>query len=471
VTLQRKEKTVTLTVNNVKKDVTFSQEPHRFLGPNVITWSLGGASSPPKGINVINFNGCIERLQINGINVPLNGVNGYVEAKQQGSGVTEGCGVKNGACQSSPCVTNIEKPACIEDWYGYACVSNRPCTPNPCLNNGTCIPNQDGRTFSCKCHANFSGGTCGLCHGVPCVTSNLRVADSPFSIGIIAGILFLVFVIVGIIVGILAVKRHQKLKRESDYDAKHCDDICIPAGEVQDSSHRASPSHSSDDSGVVIRNPSQKSDPDLRISPEDNRDIVIHKIGAPEDYKLKLHKSDEKIDYGFSESDVGEFVIKNDFAMRNGSRERLERVILPRQVDIQKHSTPIEQPIQRSTSRPRPRPRDRRGPPNSLARQVLDKRHHGPPRTDSRIRPYGGRHKRRTNSIDTTSSDEQHDFSDGGPKSEMDNSEMLDYYDIDVASIGVSEASYHDEPSMFKDSKVRRELTAFSQSEIDRIRE
>lgn len=472
LTLRRKQKSITLTVDNVKKDVTFTEDPHRFLGPSIVTWSLGGAASPPEQVNVPNFNGCMERLQINGINVPLDGANGYLVAKQQGVGVTEGCGQKNGACLSSPCVTDAEKPTCIEDWYGYACVSNLPCTPNPCLNNGSCIPHQDGRSFTCICHANYSGETCGLCHGVPCVTANRREGDSPFSIGIIAGILFLVFVIVGVIVGILAVKRHQKLKRESDYDAKHCDDICIPTGDLQDGSHRASPSHSSDDSGVVIRNPSQKSNPDLRISPnDDNTNIVIHKIGAPEDYKLKLHKSDEKIDHGFSESDVGEFVIKNDFAMRNGSRERLDRVILPRQVDIQQHSTPIEQQtVQRNAPRQRPRPRDRRGPPSSLARQVLDKRHHGPPRTDARIRPYGGRHKRRTNSIDTTSSDEQRDFSDGGPKSEMDNSEMLDYYDIDVASIGVSEASYQYEPSMFKDSMARRELPAFSQSEIDRIR-
>lgn len=194
-------------------------------------------------------------------------------------------------------------------------------------------------------------------------------------------------------------------------------------------------------------------------------------MGAPEEYKLKLHKSDEKIDHGF-ESDVGEFVIKNDYTMRNGSRERLDHVILPRRSDVHLHSTPIEQTVQRNAPRQRPRQRDRRGPPNSLARQVLDKRHHGPPRTDSRIRPYSGRHhKRRTSSFDTTSSDEQHEFSDGGPKSEMDNSEMLDFYDIEVASICVSEASYQYDPSMFKDSMARRDLPAFSQSEIDRIRQ
>lgn len=411
----------------------------------------------------------MERLKINGVNIPLNGANGYVNAK--GGSITEGCGVKNGACQSSPCVANSENPACIEDWYGYACVSNAPCKSSPCLNNGTCIPTKDG-SFTCLCHANYSGEVCGLCHGVPCVTVGKRQQDSQFSIGIIAGLLFLLFVIVGIIVGILAVKRHQKLKRESDYDAKHCDEICIPASDIKDGSHRASPSHSSDDSGVVIRNPSQKSNPDLRISPnDDNKNIVIHKMGAPEDYQLKLHKSDEKIDHGFSESDVGEFVIKNDYPMRNGSRERLDHVIYPRREVVQ-HSTPIERDQPRSTPRQRPRTRDRR-PPNSLARQVLDKRHHGPPKVDPRMRPpYGGRHvKRRSYSIDTTSSDEQHDFSDGGLRSEIDNSEMLDYYDIDVASIGVSEASYQYDPSMFKDSMARRDLPAFSQSEIDRIRQ
>ena len=282
----------------------------------------------------------------------------------------------------------------------------------------------------------------------------------------------MLFVIVGIIVGILAVKRHQKLKRESDYDAKHCDEICIPAADIQDGSHRASPSHSSDDSGVVIRNPSQKSNPDLRISPTmDNKDIVIHKMGAPEDYQLKLHKSDEKIDHGFSESDVGEFVIKNDYPMKNGSRERLDHMIYPRREVVQ-HSTPIERDQIRSTPRQRPRARDRR-PPNSLARQVLDKRHHGPPKpTLVCVHPTV---------VDTTNEDRtlwiqrvatnNTTFPTAGMRSDMDNSEMLDYYDIDVASIGVSEASYQYEPSMFKDSMARKDLPAFSQSEIDRIRQ
>ena len=158
-------KSVTLTVDNEDKQQTFTQDPHRFLGAGVRTWALGGVTKPPQGLKITNFNGCMERLKINGVNIPLNGANGYVTAKSQGGSVIEGCGVKNGACQSNPCVANSEQPACIEDWYGYECVSNAPCTPNPCTNNGTCIPSKDG-SFKCLCHANYSGELCGLCHGV-----------------------------------------------------------------------------------------------------------------------------------------------------------------------------------------------------------------------------------------------------------------------------------------------------------------
>lgn len=463
ITLQRQGSAVTLIVDNVDNRQTFAKMPHQFLGKNVRTWWLGGVTNPPSGTRFSKFTGCMEQLKINDDNVPLNGPNKYLTAKPHGGGVSEGCGA-SGACVSNPCINNYEKPVCIDEWYGYSCISDAPCRTRPCLNNGTCKPQKDG-TFMCICHANYTGELCGVCLGDACVTSGRRIEDSPYSVGLVAGIVFLLVVLVGFIVGVLAVKRNQKLKRESEDDAKHCDDICMPSG-LPDGSQRASPSHSSDDSGVVIRNPSQKSNPDLRSTPPNHDDTnKIHKMGAPEDYQLKLHRSDERIDHGFSESDVGEFVIKNEYALKHGSRQRLNQLNVQRQP--QRHiqqSTPIE----RNILQQKPRSRDRKVP-GSLARQVLDR--HGPPRTDSRKHAPYRHHKRRTNSIDTTSSEEQQDFSDACLKSDIDNSERLDYYDLDVASIGVSEASYQYDPSMFKDSMSRRDLPAFSQQEIDRLRQ
>ncbi|XP_031558160.1 protocadherin Fat 4-like [Actinia tenebrosa] len=460
ITLQRQGNTVSLITDNVQNRKTFDKMPHKFLGKNVRTWWLGGVTNPPAGINPAKFTGCMEQLKINDDNVPLNGPNKYLIVKPQGGGVSEGCEPR-GACMSNPCVNPVE-PACIDEWHGFLCISDAPCRTKPCLNNGTCKP-QKNYTFVCICHANYTGELCEVCLGDYCVTSDRRTEDSPYSVGLVAGIVFLAVVLVGFVVGVLAVKRNQKLKRESEYDEKHCDDICIPT-EIQDGSQRASPSHSSDDSGVVIRNPSQKSNPDLRSTPQnhDDENIVIHKMGAPEDYQLKLHKSDERIDHGFSESDVGECVIKNKYAHKHGSGQRLQP----------QHQLQQSTPIERNLLKQKPRSRDRKAP-GSLARQVLDRRHYGPPRTEPRMRgPYMTRHhKRRTNSVDTTSSEEQQEFSDACPKSDIDNSERLDYYDLDVASIGVSEASYQYDPSMFKDSISRRDLPAFSQQEIDRLRQ
>lgn len=463
ITLRRQGSAVTLIADNVDNRKEFDKMPHKFLGKTARTWWLGGVTNSPAGIKFPKFSGCMEQLKINDDNVPLNGPNKYLITKPQGGGISEGCEPSD-ACMSNPCINNVEKPACIDVWYGYSCISDAPCRTKPCLNNGTCKPQKNG-TFICVCHANYTGKLCEVCIGDYCVTSGRPTEDSPYSVGLVAGIVFLVVVLVGFIVGVLAVKRNQKLKRESEYDAKHCDDICIPT-DLQDGSQRASPSHSSDDSGVVIRNPSQKSNPDLRSSPpnDDGQNIVIHKMGAPEDYQLKLHKSDERIDHGFSESDVGDCVIKNEYARKHGSGQRINKPSYPRQP---------QHTIERNILKQKLRSRDRKAP-GPLSRQVLERsKHHGPPRTDSRMRgSYMNRHhKRRTNSVDTTSSEEQQEFSDACPKSDIDNSERLDYYDIDVASIGVSEASYQYDPSMFKDSISRRDLPAFSQQEIDRLRQ
>ena len=41
----------------------------------------------------------------------------------------------------------------------YILFVSDPCSPNPCMNGGTCTVT--GKTFQCACAAEFVGNTCG----------------------------------------------------------------------------------------------------------------------------------------------------------------------------------------------------------------------------------------------------------------------------------------------------------------------
>ena len=44
---------------------------------------------------------------------------------------------------------------------GLHCDVTDPCLPNPCLNGGTCVVNND--IFTCTCHIDWAGKTCEIC--------------------------------------------------------------------------------------------------------------------------------------------------------------------------------------------------------------------------------------------------------------------------------------------------------------------
>ena len=485
VTILHQGKSVTVTLDGKSYDKVFDAAAHDFLGKNIQSWYLGGLNS---SLGVLTkFRGCMEDLSIDGFHVSFSGPNKFAQISSQGGAVEQGCD-GSGSCASVQC-PDPSKPYCYEEWEQYVCISDAQCKPNPCENNGVCLPQKDG-SFKCECNGDFKGETCtvpGVCWPHPCGDKICRAGDSgkyecvegdhesSLSPGVIAAIVFFIVLVILIIIAVIFTRRYRRLRQQAtSKPTVEFDATTEMAADVQDASQRTSPSHSSDDSGVVIRNPSQKSMTDLRQTALQNgKDIVIHNVGAPEDYQIKLTKSSrEKIDPGFSESD-GEFIMRNDMALVReppidiGDASRLSRTPNHR-------STPLEKETIRPTSNNRPRNRERKIPNphfrhgvdkrQPLSRTILDPRLRGP------TNPPPSRRFRK-GSLGSSSSDELPDFSDAGHRSDDNNSERLEHYDIEVASLGYSEVSYQYDPNTFRDPSLnRRELPGLSAAEIERLR-
>jgi len=494
VTVAHQGNSVTVTLDGESHTNVFDTAAHDFLGKNIQSWFLGGFNSSHSVLNLVKFRGCMEDLSINGLHIPFSGPNKFATISSPGGAVEEGCD-GSGSCVSVQC-TDPKKPYCFEEWELYTCISDAQCKPNPCKNNGICLPQKDG-SFKCKCDGDFKGETCaipGVCWPHPCGDKICRAAEpgkyecveaggqtgggkSSLSPGVIAAIVFFIVLLILIVVAVIFARRYRRLRQKAsnktpvEFDATTGAEV---AADVQDASQRTSPSHSSDDSGVVIRNPSQKSLTDLRQSIVQNgKDIVIHNVGAPEDYQIKLTKSSrEKIDPGFSESD-GEFIMRNDMAL--AKEKPLENGDVSRMLQTPNHrSTPLEKETSRPTSNNRSRTRERKIPNphfrhgmdkrQPLSRSILDPRLRGPtnPKPSRRFRK---------GSLGSSSSDEPPDFSDAGHRSDDNNSERLEHYDIEVASLGYSEISYQYDANTFKDHSLnRREPPGLSAAEIERLR-
>ena len=485
---------MTVTLDGESHTNVFDAAAHDFLGKNIRNWFLGGFNSSLSVLNLKKFRGCMKDLSIDGIHVSFSGPNKFAVISSRGGAVEEGCD-GSGSCASVQC-PDPEKPYCFEEWELHTCISDAQCRPNPCKNNGICLPQKDG-SFECKCDGDFKGDTCavpGVCWPHPCGDKICRAADSgrhecveaggrtgdeepSLSPGVIAAIVFLVILLISIIVAVIAARRYRRLRQKAtsktavEFDATAGAEV---AADEQDASQRTSPSRSSDDSGVVIRNPSQKSLTDIRQSTLQNRkDIVIHNVGAPEDYQIKLTKSShEKIDPGFSESD-GEFIMRNEMALSKeipidiGDVSRLSRTPNHRSTPLEKESSrPASNNRSRNRERKIPNPHFRHGMDKRqpLSRSVLDPRLRGPSKpTPSR--------RFRKGSLGSSSSDELPDFSDAGHRSDDNNSERLEHYDIEVASLGYSEVSYQYDPNTFKDHSLnRREPPGLSAVEIEKLR-
>lgn len=465
VTVIHHDKSVTVTLDGDSNTKLFDSSAHDFLGKNIQSWFLGGYNSSISGLKLAKFSGCMEDLSIDGLHVSFSGPNKFAAISSQGGSVDEGCD-GSGSCASVRC-TDPNKPYCFEEWELATCISDKQCKPNPCGINGTCLPQKDG-SYICMCNGEFR----------KCAETGTRDGgddDSSLSPGVIAAIAFFVVLLILIIVAVIFARRYRRRQKANnktvaDFDATTGAEV---AADVQDASQRTSPSHSSDDSGVVIRNPSQKSLTDLQQSTLQNgKDIIIHNVGAPEDYQIKLTKSQEKIDPGFSESD-GEFIMRNELALGKevpidiGDVSRLSRTPNHRSTPLEKENTRSVPTNHRSRNRERkiPNPHFRHGMDKRqpLSRSILDPRLRGP------TNPPPSRRFRK-GSLGSSSSDEVPDFSDAGHRSD-DNSERLEHYDIEVASLGYSEVSYQYDPNTFKDKTLNcREPPGLSAAEIERLR-
>ena len=470
VTVLHVDKSVTVTLDGNIHPKSFESSAHDFLGKNIRIWFLGGYHSSMSGLNLANFSGCMEDLNIDGLHVSFSGPNKFAAISSQGGSVGEGCD-GGGFCSSVIC-TDPSKPYCFEEWELATCISDEQCKPNPCRGNGTCQPQKDGN-YTCMCN-----GEIGACTATPGERGR-DGDDKSLSTGVIAAIAFFVVLVILIIVAVIFARRYRRRQKANDKTVAEGFDAAVTgaevAADVQDASQRTSPSHSSDDSGVVIRNPSQKSLTDLRPATLQNgKDIVIHNVGAPEDYQIKLTRSQEKIDPGFSESD-GEFIMRNDVALKEvpadlGDISRLSRTPNHRSTPLEKEHLRSAPTNIRSRNRERkiPNPHFRHGTDKRqpLSRSILDPRLRVPT-----TQPTKSSRRFRKGSLGSSSSDEPADLSDAGHRSDDNNSERLEHYDIEVASLGYSEVSYQYDPNTFKDHSLnRQEPRGLSAVEIERLR-
>lgn len=493
VSLLHQRKSVTVTLDGEATIKEFETAIHDILGKNIKSWHLGGVNSSLSEFNLQKFIGCMENLEINGQHISFSGPNSFAVISSHGGQVEEGCD-GSGSCALAQC-SNLSIPYCFEEWENYVCISDAQCRPKPCKNNATCLPQKDG-SFKCNCVGDFRGETCaipGVCWPHPCGDKDCRLGDSgsyrcveagepspavdgSLSPGVIAAIIFFAVLLVLIVAAVIIARRVRRRRGTSDkapleYDANKAAEV---ASDLHDVSQKISPCHSSDDSGVVIRNPSQKSLTELRHATLQNgRDIVIHNVGAPEDYQIKLTKtSREKIDLGFSESD-GEFIMHNDSVLTRDTPGIITDVARYSRTP-NRRSTPLENEASRHTANkgaksrgyqfPNPQFRHNLDKRQPLSRSVLDPRLRGPTKSSSSRRFRKG-------SLGSSSSDEAPDFSDTGHRSDENNSERLEHYDIEVASLGYSEVSYQYDPNTFRDHSLNlREPPGLSAAEIERLR-
>jgi hypothetical protein len=121
-------------------------------------WSTGGAATA----NAINF------AQLNSSQII-----GILNSNFDLSGCIVNCS-NNGQCQFDSLINNFFCSCNSVYLSGYACqIDSRPCSSNPCLNNGTCVDystsskynissilGKNYSSFNCLCDENYKGTYC-----------------------------------------------------------------------------------------------------------------------------------------------------------------------------------------------------------------------------------------------------------------------------------------------------------------------
>ncbi len=92
----------------------------------------------------------------------------------------DACG-DNGKCVAT--ASDTTSCICNEGFTGTQCempIAN-PCEPNPCMNEGKCVPM--GETFVCECEAFYSGPTCSEKLANPCDTNPCKFEKKTLPFG------------------------------------------------------------------------------------------------------------------------------------------------------------------------------------------------------------------------------------------------------------------------------------------------
>ncbi|KAL2096237.1 hypothetical protein ACEWY4_008385 [Coilia grayii] len=146
--------------------------------------------TPPGAGSVLQgagFQGCLDALQLNGQELPLQDKRSAHARVLTHAGLTLGCSLHPDACQSKPCRnggTCSSHPtggfwcSCGVFFTGVRCeVEMSVCVPNPCKNAGQC--RALGNAFLCSCRRGYTGLTCeedvNECEGEECENGGVCV--------------------------------------------------------------------------------------------------------------------------------------------------------------------------------------------------------------------------------------------------------------------------------------------------------
>ena len=127
------------------------------------------------------FEGCFADFSVNELKIDLaiamNGTSNSTPHIVESLHTEVGCQLGS-FCNNSQ-VKCPKHSTCENRWYDYSCVCKNgfvatedgvcvdPCDPNPCQNNGLCIP---GVPVQCQCSPGYHGTTCDLMENTPCPT-------------------------------------------------------------------------------------------------------------------------------------------------------------------------------------------------------------------------------------------------------------------------------------------------------------
>ncbi|XP_063060813.1 protocadherin Fat 3-like [Engraulis encrasicolus] len=167
-----------------RRDRLAGLEERRDRRPASLTPPVGAGPVTSSGAG---FQGCLDALQLNGVELPLQDKRSVAARVLRHAHLTLGCSLAPDACQSQPCRnggTCSSQPgggfwcSCGVFFTGAQCETELSvCVPNPCKNAGQC--RALGNAFLCSCRRGYTGLTCeedvNECEGEECENGGVCV--------------------------------------------------------------------------------------------------------------------------------------------------------------------------------------------------------------------------------------------------------------------------------------------------------